>query len=363
MMIGGGTFYGLLISITLLFNRNGNTRAKRLMAALVFVYCLCMANYLIFLTGSVYDLYFLAGNTFQLFFLIGPLLLLYTKSLNSRKYRFKWIHFSYFIPYFAWQLYVLPTYFSSRFEKLNYLKEFAHLEFESISFWFAASNVAVNLFFISLSVIEIQNLSRSVKNNYSNEMIARIRWTWQLLVAIGIITTYNLITLMLNVFGFDLFQQSEFLGTILFLLLIVMIGVHTLNQTHIYIHSDTRKANIDESRLEELKMELENYMVESRVYLDADLRLDDLAGDMEISSHELSKIINEGFNKNFFEFVNEYRIAHAKNLLLEKNEKSLKLFSIAVDSGFNTAGSFNRTFKRHVGVSPSLFKKKYSQNN
>ena len=363
MMVGGGSFYGLLVAITLFFNRTGNVPAKRLMAALVLVYCLCMVNYLIFLTGSVYSLYFLAGNTFPLFFLIGPILLLYTKSLNSHEFRFKWIYLLYFVPYFIWQLYFVPSYFFSRFEKLRFLGEFVYLELQSLSFWFALSNMISNLVFIALSFKELTSLKKSVSDNYSNETAARTSWTQQLLAAIGIITMYNLITLLLNVLGFNLYQESEFIGALIFLLLIVMIGIHTLNQPNIYLYVESRKSGMNVSTLEKLKTELENYMVESRVYLNADLRLDDLANSMNISLHELSRVINEGFNKNFFEFVNDYRIKHAKSLLLESNEENPKLFSIAIDSGFNTKGSFNRTFKRHVGTSPSSFRNNYAQQS
>ena len=363
MMIGGGVFYGLLVSVTLLFSRKGNTLAKRLMATLVIIYCLCMANYLIFLTGSVYRLHYVAGNTFPLFFLIGPVLLLYTKSLNSHGFKFKRLHFLYFIPYIIWQCYFIPSYFYSHFEKLNFLKEFAYLELQSVSFWFALSNVITNLVFIALSIYEMNRFRKSVSDNYSNETGIRTRWTQQLLGAIGIVTVYNLITLLLNVLGFDLFQESEFIGTFIFLLLIVMIGIHTLNQPNIYVFEESGKVRMDSSRLKKMKTALENYMVESKAYLDADLRLNDLADSMNTSPHELSRIVNEGFNKNFFEFVNEYRIVHAKSLLLDNNEKNVKLFSIAVDSGFNTKGSFNRTFKRHVGVSPSLFRDKSWKNH
>ncbi|MEF9477974.1 helix-turn-helix domain-containing protein [Chryseobacterium sp. 1B4] len=91
-------------------------------------------------------------------------------------------------------------------------------------------------------------------------------------------------------------------------------------------------------------------------YLDSELNLIRLAEMLSVSTHHLSYVINTGFGKNFFQYVNEYRIDHAKKLLKEPDSK-LSILGIAYESGFNSKTSFNTTFKKVTGQTPSEFKK------
>ncbi|WP_449397875.1 helix-turn-helix domain-containing protein [Chryseobacterium wanjuense] len=68
-------------------------------------------------------------------------------------------------------------------------------------------------------------------------------------------------------------------------------------------------------------------------------------------------MINAGFQKNFFQYVNEYRIEHAKKLLKDNSKNKLSILGIAYESGFNSKTSFNTTFKKLTNQTPSEFKK------
>jgi len=108
-------------------------------------------------------------------------------------------------------------------------------------------------------------------------------------------------------------------------------------------------------RLPSLKDQLAQLMHREKVYLEADLGLPSLALRMNLSSHELSYLLNEGFGKNFFQFVNEYRIEEAKRLLLSPQHHHLNMLGVAYEAGFSSKTTFNTTFKRLVGLSPSQF--------
>jgi AraC-like DNA-binding protein len=77
---------------------------------------------------------------------------------------------------------------------------------------------------------------------------------------------------------------------------------------------------------------------------------------MNITSHQLSYVINTGFNENFFRFINQYRVEKAKELLLLEEMNRLSILGIAFESGFNSKTSFNTTFKKFTGQTPSAFK-------
>ncbi|WP_273566379.1 AraC family transcriptional regulator [Maribacter halichondriae] len=119
-----------------------------------------------------------------------------------------------------------------------------------------------------------------------------------------------------------------------------------------------RKTGLSEALSLEMKAKLLRIMEEREPYLDNDLRLDDLSMLMNLSRNHTSQIINEHFNLSFFDFVNQYRIKDAKNLLLQNKEDHRTITQIAYDVGFNNRASFYKAFKKFSdGRSPSDYAK------
>ena len=96
-------------------------------------------------------------------------------------------------------------------------------------------------------------------------------------------------------------------------------------------------------------------MENEKPYLDTKLGLKELAEDLDISVHHLSQVINEKLGKNFFEFVNGYRVAEVISLLKNPQYKRYTLLAIAYDSGFNSKSRFNSVFKKNTGFTPSKY--------
>jgi len=84
---------------------------------------------------------------------------------------------------------------------------------------------------------------------------------------------------------------------------------------------------------------------------------------MSVSVHDLSYLLNEGFGKNFFQFINSYRVAEAKRLMLSEKNRHLNLLGIAYSAGFNSKTTFNTAFKRETGMSPSMFVQQFKNHN
>jgi YesN/AraC family two-component response regulator len=123
-----------------------------------------------------------------------------------------------------------------------------------------------------------------------------------------------------------------------------------------FIKSDLKKKLLSDEKLEEFKSDLILLMVTKKPFLDAELTLVKLAEQMEISSHLLSYLINNGFDENFYQFVNRYRVEEAKKLLSDNNMNHLSLIGIAYEVGFNSKTVFNTTFKKITGLTPTQFK-------
>ncbi|MEL7370008.1 MAG: helix-turn-helix domain-containing protein [Myxococcota bacterium] len=99
---------------------------------------------------------------------------------------------------------------------------------------------------------------------------------------------------------------------------------------------------------------LERVMIEKRPFLDAGLTLAALAEQLTLTPRELSGLINRSAGRHFFDFVNRYRVEHAKTLLVESPDRTV--LEVLHDSGFNSKSSFNTAFKKHTGMTPTAFR-------
>jgi AraC-like DNA-binding protein len=90
-----------------------------------------------------------------------------------------------------------------------------------------------------------------------------------------------------------------------------------------------------------------------KLFLDSRLSIKTVADKLGISVNHLSQVINQQSGKNFFKFINEYRVEEAKKLLLDQSNQKYTILAIAYDCGFNSKSSFNTIFKQYTGKTPS----------
>ena len=115
-----------------------------------------------------------------------------------------------------------------------------------------------------------------------------------------------------------------------------------------------KKTGLTKNHSKELKFRLENFMHNEKPFLNNELRLDDLASKLNLSRHHMSQVINEHFDRSFFDFINKYRIDEAKKMLSENDEFTIT--DVLYSSGFNNRVSFYKAFKKFNGITPTEFK-------
>lgn len=116
-----------------------------------------------------------------------------------------------------------------------------------------------------------------------------------------------------------------------------------------------KQARLSPSQVAYWQQQLGQLLETEKVYLEADLSLPTLAQRAGLSTHELSYVLNEGFGVNFFQFINAYRVAEAQRLLASAQHQHLSMVGIAFEAGFNSKTTFNTTFKKVTGLTPSQF--------
>ncbi|MBE5320348.1 helix-turn-helix transcriptional regulator [Pedobacter sp. MR2016-19] len=123
----------------------------------------------------------------------------------------------------------------------------------------------------------------------------------------------------------------------------------------------TQRAKIDDDQSYEPKVfldlpvrmsELTKLLDQQKPYLISELTLNQLASMMTLNSGILSRVINTGYNLNFNDFINGYRIKEVLSKIDDQEHKKITLLGIALDSGFNSKATFNRAFKKQMGKTP-----------
>jgi AraC-like DNA-binding protein len=102
---------------------------------------------------------------------------------------------------------------------------------------------------------------------------------------------------------------------------------------------------------------LKDFMVEKEPYLDSSLTIQDLSEQVKMPVKDLSTLINLYMDKHFFDFVNEYRIEKAMQILRDSSQKELTVLEILYHVGFNSKSSFNTSFKKYTGKTPTDYRK------
>lgn len=103
---------------------------------------------------------------------------------------------------------------------------------------------------------------------------------------------------------------------------------------------------------------LNQAMREQQLYLNPNLSLPLLARKVGSLQTTISQVINENLSKSFNLYINEFRIQHASELLL--NESHLTMELVAERSGFNSNSTFFAAFKKITGRTPASYRSAFA---
>jgi AraC-like DNA-binding protein len=121
--------------------------------------------------------------------------------------------------------------------------------------------------------------------------------------------------------------------------------------------SKYQKSGLSEETAHQITEKLIALMDREKLYINPTLTLAQLAEKLSVTPHNLSEAINTRLKKNFYDFVNGYRVEQVKKDLTDPSKQHLKILSIAFDAGFNSKAAFNTIFKEQTGMTPSDFRK------
>jgi AraC-like DNA-binding protein len=117
------------------------------------------------------------------------------------------------------------------------------------------------------------------------------------------------------------------------------------------------KSGLRRDKLHEYMRRLDVIMESGCEYLKPDLTLPILAEKVGCSVNHLSQVINSGFEMSFFDYLNNYRVQRAKEMLHQIDGRNGAILNNAFSVGFNSNSAFYAAFKKHVGMTPAAYRR------
>lgn len=337
----------------LLFEKNENRQANRFLSLTIFSMCLTFTPFI--LDISIWNTYqWLSWLPFSLSYWIGPAFYFYIKTLTEASFSFRkrdlW-HFSPLILNYLHSIYHAFTHYSNPWPLIHYMAELL----ESV----AILSVIIYLIF---SFRLVKSYQRSLLHNISYTERIDLRWVNQFILITAASFILILIFVIAGMVVGGKFAPLEWTEPRAFILLIYSGVLYWLSisgfkqaQTHRIIDlEETNEQNYNEGS--EVIQKLNAAIEANTLYRNPELSLSDLSKSADISERVISNAINKELGKNFFQFINEYRVEEMKERLKDPNKDHLKILSLAFDAGFNSKASFNRVFKSYTGQTPKEYK-------
>ncbi len=305
--------------------------------------------------------------------LIGPVIYFYTKSLLNTAFKISTKELLHFIPALLYLMYSLIIFITDKLI-LDEFYFYADGRDKDLANWYQSAGVISMSFYLILSLIHYSNYKKLVFEKVSFAESILFQWIQNFLIAFLAIIILRVLLFVLNPewgeFG------SQFWHYIMFSFVVLYISINGYaNSVKMSFLSDVNSENInvfDEIEIKEKpKQEVINQqeikiwkekilqlIQEEKIYKNPKLTLFDVAKLLNTNTKTVSNSINSGFEMNFNDFINKYRIEAVKEKLKNGEHQKSTLLGIAFDCGFNSKATFNRAFKKNTSLSPKDYLKK-----
>jgi AraC-like DNA-binding protein len=362
-LISGFNF--LVFSLVLLLKSSPIKRANLILGGtflLMTVYSIILYLLYSFYNNHSYNfLSYYVPIDIPLLMLMGPAIYFYLREVLNKAIAFRsaktWLHG---IPVIPSLVFIVYLSFESPETRLNFvLSNFEH------TLW--QSDVLNALFFVQLITylmicfFEIKKHLKISHKSIINNVQIEVKW----------LKTYFLINLLIMlvtapiIFYFNNDKINTIIGLVAMDIQFIYIFLKSAWQTAVFptiTLPQTDKIQEPSLKIADKQAEiyfkiLVDFMNTQKPYLDGECSIQDVSERTSIPLHHLSNIINQRLEKNFADFINEYRVEAAKEMLISKKYETLTMEAIGFECGFGSKSIFNKSFKKYTEQTPTEFRK------
>ncbi|KXX69168.1 hypothetical protein AVL50_16715 [Flammeovirga sp. SJP92] len=347
-----GAIQGVFFSLVILFLQRGRKISNYLLSALIACIAVTMGRHVLSDMQVLQQHPLLESVPLTYLLLIGPLLFLYTKSICTPNYSFDFQSAKHLLPAFI--------FFIARV--INLLDQF-YFEVGIFEVFNGYGKFEVIVGVISMSIYAFMTFRTINREEEISDADVQNRiWMKKIIYgwAIGWILFALLTFIDLFFFAYERPYSDYYILFLYLAFVIYWLGMkgfyeritHFTKEMKEEENERTFKTTILQSDMEVLQTVMEG----EKLYLDPELNLEKLSSKVGFPTKKVSVILNQGFEKSFYHFINTYRVEEFKKRISENQNQTL--LNIAYDSGFNSKSTFNYIFKKETGETPLQYKKR-----
>lgn len=347
-----------LLGCYLLITRKGRRLVNYLLAIFFLIWAIDFLDGYLHLSGFYLEHVHMAMWTDPMILLYGPLIYLFTRNYLSENPGLKISDLKHAIPFLlAFCLLLFGYQLRPAEYKREILTNMVNME-QPTEVLYVFFLVYLHFFlYLYRSVNLVRARERGLLQYFSQRQLQGLQ---QLLRAIMLLLIVSLLNSFLQFYsGRALFETGTAVLLLLVGLFIASLLLKALDQSSSILPAGTigryAGSSLESGEMQAIGARIIRAMEEEQLFLNPELTIDELARGVGSSSRMVSQTINSGFGKNFFDYVNTYRIEMAQRLFRENKDSKLTVLEVMYQVGFNSKSSFNTQFRIKTGTTPSEY--------
>jgi len=306
--------------------------------------------------------------------LIGPVLFIYVQSLLDKDFKWQRKHIIHFIPAMFYLLFSLVV-FVVDYLVLDSFYFYADGKDMDLDLWYQIAGFISMSFYFFLSFRFYRYYRRASTQEVSYADKVSFRWIQHFLVAFAALLLLRILFFILNpewgAFGRKYWYYLCFSALFLY---VAIAGYANAMQSTVSMGdmvaddldllkkkpADIFSSEDNVHELEPWKKKILTLVIEDRQFTNPTLTLTDVAKMLETNRNVISHTINQGFEMNFNDFINQKRVESVAQSIQNGEAKTKTIIALAYENGFNSKTTFLRAFKKFKGETASQYARRFT---
>ncbi|MER2493874.1 AraC family transcriptional regulator [Catenovulum sediminis] len=294
----------------------------------------------------------------------GPVFLLFILSLTRKDFSLKLSHLLHFISPIL--VIFLFSVFAIQLDNYRFAQGSFNQQLSARIIWYMT--ILISIIYATAVIWAVKKHYQDLQVNYSSFSLEQVIWLTIFSCCFMLVWAWSLLIAFTDdIWGGPTADSVATAYSYLVFILINILMLFNLKYTQqitqskeVKIENDTAiEDDFTQDNWQQLTSQIKHALDESKIYLQPNLTIEDLALTVGSNVKDVSTAINKIMQTNFYELINFHRVEHAKRLLLQESTQTLSIMDILLQSGFNNKSSFHRFFNRFVQMSPSQYRKQH----